>query len=194
MPKLEKIITTYTKLQYLNFVPEIRLFIREDKNLYHLLQQEYGNNVAFPFWAHTWAGGQALARYILDNPSIVKNKHIVDYCSGSSIVGIAANLSGAKKVTCVDVDELSTTAASLNARANHVQLEFSSNIPDHDLLLSGDPEVKQTIFDTIKSYNSIIGCPTRDQSMLHDFNILYNYNIITNEFPNGTVVNILSKI
>ena len=43
-----------------------------------------------PFWAFAWAGGQGLARYILDNPETVRGKRVLDFASGSGLVGIAA--------------------------------------------------------------------------------------------------------
>ena len=55
-------------------------------------------NIAPPFWAFAWPGGQAIARYILDNPSLVKNKSVLDLASGSGLAGIAALIASARHV------------------------------------------------------------------------------------------------
>jgi predicted nicotinamide N-methyase len=73
-----------------------------------------------PFWAFAWAGGQALARYLLDNPSVVAGRRVVDIASGSGLVAIAAAVAGAGFVTAFDVDPLAIAAISANAAINGV--------------------------------------------------------------------------
>jgi predicted nicotinamide N-methyase len=169
-------ITEHTRLQYLDFVPEIKLYIREDNKLKFLLQEQ-GIDI-YPSWAYSWAGGQGLARYILDN-DIVKNKTVIDYCSGGGIVGIAAKLAGAKEVICVDNDPLSFEAAQLNCEANGVEVLTSADMRDADIVLSGDPALQQPIFDFLKSKNAIIGCPIRIPELLVDYNSICSYVVPT---------------
>ena len=169
-------ISKYTRLQYLDFVPEIRLFLREDDMLKSFLKQE--GILSTPSWAYSWAGGQGLARYILDN-DIVKDKIVVDYCSGSGIVGIAAKLAGAKEVICVDNDPLSFEAVRLNCEANGVEVFTSADMHDADIILSGDPALQQPIFDFLKSNNAYIGCPVRIPELLIDFNSICTYVVPT---------------
>lgn len=174
MFNLKTFITKYLRLQYLDFVPEIRLFLREDNRFHSFLKEE--GIESYPNWAYSWAGGQALARYILDN-DIVRDKIVVDYCSGGGIVGIAAKLSGAKEVICVDNDPLSFEAASLNARANGVELIMSTEVQNAEVVLAGDPALQKPIFDYLKSVNAIIGCPVRKPELLDGFISLKTYEI-----------------
>jgi predicted nicotinamide N-methyase len=178
-------IQKYTKLQYLSFVPEIRLFTNKEKTMHDMLKQELGNNTARPYWTQSWAGGLALSRYVIDNPDTVKNKHVIDFCSGSGIVGIAAAMSGAARVTCIDNDTIALSSSLLNARANKVSIDVSETIIEGDILLAGDPEVKAGIFDIIKNTGSYIGCPTRNKSYLDKFDTITSYVIDTEEFPNS---------
>nr|WP_210329368.1 50S ribosomal protein L11 methyltransferase [Methylorubrum zatmanii] len=74
-----------------------------------------------PFWAFAWAGGQALARYILDHPETVAGRHVVDFASGSGLVAIAAAKAGATHVTASDLDPFALHAIPINAAANGVE-------------------------------------------------------------------------
>src|SRR6185295_14373313 len=80
-----------------------------------------------PFWAFAWAGGQALARYVLDNPQVVAGRRVIDFASGSGIVGVAAMRAGAADVLCADVDPFCGPAIGLNAQANDVELAFTAD-------------------------------------------------------------------
>jgi predicted nicotinamide N-methyase len=187
----EEFITQYTKLQYLSFIPEIRLFLREEHLLHPCLQQEFGKDTLYPYWSTVWAGGLALARYILENPDIVKDKQVVDYCSGSGIVGIAAALSGATRVTCVDIDKIALSSVKLNARANKVDVAIAEAFTVAEVVLSGDPDPKPLIFDTMKTQQKVfIGCPVRKQELLVGFEPIMSYNITTDEFVSGNDIHI----
>ncbi len=83
-----------------------------------------------PFWAFAWAGGQALARHVLDHPEIVRGRRIVDIASGSGLVGIAAMKAGAASVLAADIDAFSIAAIAINAVGNDVKLSITA----HDLL------------------------------------------------------------
>lgn len=76
-----------------------------------------------PFWAFPWAGGQALARYLLDQPDCVRGRVVLDLASGSGLVAIAAAVAGAASVTPSDTDPLAFAAITLNAGVNRVRLE-----------------------------------------------------------------------
>ncbi|HSM41438.1 MAG TPA: methyltransferase [Afifellaceae bacterium] len=76
-----------------------------------------------PFWAFAWAGGQALARYVLDNPHLASGRDVLDFAAGSGLVGIAAARCGAARVTASDIDPFAESAMALNAAANDVVLE-----------------------------------------------------------------------
>jgi predicted nicotinamide N-methyase len=73
-----------------------------------------------PFWAFAWAGGQALARYVLDHPETVRGKQVLDLGAGSGLVAIAAMMAGALRVTAADPDPWAGAAIGLNAALNGV--------------------------------------------------------------------------
>lgn len=79
------------------------------------------------FWAFAWAGGQALARYILDNPEIVSEQSVLDFGSGSGIVAIAAAKAGASQVIASDIDEYAAAAIEVNAKKNNVAVEVTQD-------------------------------------------------------------------
>jgi len=102
-----------------------------------------GAGIALPFWSIAWPGGQALARYLLDQPALVRGKRVLDFGCGGGIAGIAAAKSGAAKVVANDVDPLALQAARLNAEINHVVLELEAGdligrAVDADVLLAAD--------------------------------------------------------
>src|SRR5271154_4901084 len=75
-----------------------------------------------PFWAFAWAGGQALARYALDNPALIAGRRALDFASGSGLVAIAAALSGAAAVEASDIDAFAIAAIEANAAENGVSV------------------------------------------------------------------------
>lgn len=158
-----------------------------------MLKQELGKDTPRPYWTQQWAGGLALSRYIFDNPHIVKDKHVVDYCSGSGIVGIAAAMVGAASVTCVDNDPIALSVSLLNARANKSTISVSETMVDGDVVVAGDPEVLPFIFDKLRETNCYIGCPVRNADYLIGFDTLHSYNINTKEFSDGVVTYIINK-
>ncbi len=97
-----------------------------------------------PYWAFAWAGGQALARYVLDHPAIVAGRRVLDIASGSGLVAIAAALAGASAVRAVDVDPLAVLAIGVNAQTNGVTIAaeladvLDSTGGDADVVLAGD--------------------------------------------------------
>jgi predicted nicotinamide N-methyase len=127
-------------------VPEIKLHLaHEALPIWQKTEDELGEiGLPPPFWAFAWAGGQALARYILDTPSTVSGKRIVEIASGSGMVGIAAMKAGAKSVLAADIDLFSVAAIEVNSALNDVALSITSkdllagDAPDADLILVGD--------------------------------------------------------
>lgn len=102
-----------------------------------------------PYWAYAWPGGCLLARYLLDNPGVVKGRRALDVGTGCGVVAIAAARAGAS-VSAVDIDPLACSAARLNAELNGVELDISSvdalradapdapDAPDAHVVLAGD--------------------------------------------------------
>lgn len=105
-------------------VPEIRLHLAEESiALWEKTEEELERlGLPPPFWAFAWAGGQGLARYILDHPHIVAGHSVIDIASGSGLVAIAAMKAGASRVIANDIDEFAACAIALNAEANGVTI------------------------------------------------------------------------
>ena len=78
--------------------------------------------LAPPFWAFAWAGGQALARYVLDHPESVRGRRALDFASGSGLVAIAAARAGAAQVEANDIDGFALAAIVIKAEANGVEV------------------------------------------------------------------------
>jgi predicted nicotinamide N-methyase len=113
-------------------LPEIVLHLAEQSlPIWERTEEELGaSNLPPPFWAFAWAGGQALARYLLDRPDLVRGRRVVDLGAGSGLVSIAASMAGARHVLATDIDPLACTAMALNMLANGVTVE----VRDADLL------------------------------------------------------------
>src|SRR6188474_150713 len=117
-------ILANTKLLPVPLVPEIRLYLAEESlPIWQKTEEELGEmNVPPPYWAFAWAGGQALARYILDNPALLAGKRVLDLGSGSGLTAIAAMMAGASSALASDLDRISLAAAQLNAAINGVEI------------------------------------------------------------------------
>ncbi|KAB2849603.1 MAG: methyltransferase [Hyphomicrobiaceae bacterium] len=118
-------IRANTKLLAPPLVPEILLHLAEESlSIWQKTEEEIGAlGLPPPFWAFAWAGGQALARYVLDNAEIVAGRRVLDLASGCGIDAIAAMKAGAKGALAADVDPFAAVAARLNAEANGMSIE-----------------------------------------------------------------------
>jgi len=110
-------------------VPEIKLHLAtEVVPLWRLTEEELqAQGVPPPYWAFAWAGGQALARYVLDHPDLVRAKRVLDFGSGSGVVAIAAAKAGAERVIAADIDPFASAAIRLNAIANSAIVITTTN-------------------------------------------------------------------
>ncbi|RKN50675.1 methyltransferase [Micromonospora endolithica] len=127
------------------FVPEVRLYLAEDAILWWARMEAHaGRRLPPPYWASVWAGGQALARYLLDHPDLVAGRRVLDLAAGSGLVAIAAALAGAAQVVANDIDPYAVAAVTVNAQANHVSVVsrggdlLDSDPVGVDLLVAGD--------------------------------------------------------
>ena len=115
-PETEDLVRSATRWAAVPFVPEVTLLTAaEPFGLWDRTALD-----APPFWAFPWAGGQGLARYILDHPETVAGRAVLDMASGSGLVAIAAAKAGARSVLAADIDDNALTAIALNAAANAV--------------------------------------------------------------------------
>jgi predicted nicotinamide N-methyase len=130
-----EIVRTSTRLRSVALVPEIRLHqASEPISVWQRTETATGRTgLDLPFWAFAWAGGQALARYLLDHPETVRGRPVTDIASGSGLVAIAAARAGAAVVAAYDIDPLAVAAITLNAAANDVTvLAVGADILDED--------------------------------------------------------------
>ena len=126
--------------------PELTLYLADEITPIWKLTEEALAEIGLPppFWAFAWAGGQALARYILDHPESVAGKRVIDFASGSGLVAIAAMKAGAASVLAADIDVFCEAAIGLNAELNAVAVAFTEvNLldappPAVEVLLAGD--------------------------------------------------------
>ena len=141
-------VRAHTALAEVPFVPELRVFTATEVTpLWRATEARLGTlGIDVPFWCVPWAGGQALARWILDDPASVRDRRVVDFGSGSGLVALACARAGARSVRAVDVDPLAEAACLLNAEANGVSLDvlevvcgdLVGSVIDADVLLAGD--------------------------------------------------------
>jgi predicted nicotinamide N-methyase len=138
-----------TRLKQVAHVPEISLYVADESVPIWLKTEEELATIGLPppYWAFAWAGGQALARYVLDNPGIVAGRRVLDLASGSGLVAIAAAKAGAAPVIAADIDPFTEAAVALNAEVNNVYIEVllqdlldgaASPVPRYDVILVGD--------------------------------------------------------
>lgn len=135
-----------TRLQAPPHTPELALHLADEVTPIWKLTEEALEEIGLPppFWAFAWAGGQALARYVLDHPELVAGKRVIDFATGSGIVAVAAMKAGAASVLAADIDVFCEAAVGLNAEANGVEIGFTDrNLldappPEADVLLAGD--------------------------------------------------------
>jgi predicted nicotinamide N-methyase len=127
-------------------VPEILLHqAKEPISLWLLTEGEYRSEAPPPFWAFAWAGGQGLARYLLDHPAEVAGRSVLDLASGSGVVAIAAARAGAAEVCAVEIDPLAVGAIELNAGVNQVRIRvigedvLDRGLADLEVPVGGDP-------------------------------------------------------
>ncbi|WP_326560069.1 class I SAM-dependent methyltransferase [Micromonospora sp. NBC_01796] len=150
-------VRLHARLTPVAFVPEVLLHQADEPiGLWQLTEGEFRSEQPPPFWAFAWAGGQALARYLLDHPDEVAGRRVLDFASGSGLVAIAAARAGARHVRAVEIDERAGAAIELNARANDVPVDITvADILDDDwagdadLVLAGDVFYSQAMANRV---------------------------------------------
>jgi predicted nicotinamide N-methyase len=149
IPDRKAFIRANTRLKAVPHVPEIVLRVAEESvPIWQKTEEELdAMGVPPPYWAFAWAGGQALARYLLDHPAEVAGKRVLDLAAGSGLVAIAAAIAGAAPVIAADIDAFTEAAIALNAEANDVYIEIITQDlldrpapvePRYDVILVGD--------------------------------------------------------
>lgn len=169
MPPLddpEGFIIANTRVLPVPHVPEIRLHVADEATeLWQRTEDELQEiGLPPPFWAFAWAGGQALARYILDNPSLVAGRRVVDFASGSGLCAIAAAMAGARHVIASDLDAFAISAIGLNARLNGVADRIDATSTN---LLGTDSEADLVLAADVFYERDLAGAVTQWLSQIH---------------------------
>ncbi len=149
-----------TRPQHPPHTPELTLRLADEITPIWKMTEEALAEIGLPppFWAFAWAGGQALARYVLDHPEVVAGKRVIDFASGSGIVGIAAMKAGATEVLAADIDGFCGAALALNAGANGVAVSFTdldlldAPAPEADVILAGDICYEKPLADRVMAW------------------------------------------
>lgn len=173
-------------------IPEIRLHRASSSSglgrLAMLDEQGFGS----PYWAFYWAGGLALARFILDRPDLVAGRRVLDLGAGSGLVAIAAAMAGAREVIAADVDRYAVTALALNAAHNQVSVTAvhgdptTSGPPSADLVLVGDLFYERDLADRVTAFldrclavgiGALVGDPRRGHLPASRLTLLAEYEV-----------------
>jgi predicted nicotinamide N-methyase len=140
-------------------VPELRLHLaHEALPLWEKTEEELGElGLPPPFWAFAWAGGQALARHVLDNPALVAGKDVLDVASGSGLVAIAAIKAGARAAMASEIDCFALAAIAENAAANGVRAGVSGadmigRDEGWEVVLVGDAFYEKTLAERLLAW------------------------------------------
>lgn len=195
--KTTDFIKENTTLSAPPLVPELQFYLAGEMTpLWKLTEKRMQEkNVPPPFWSFAWPGGQALARIILDRPSLVAGKRVFDFASGSGIVALAAKKAGAAEVTASDLDPTAIVAMMMNAKANGLEMIVSHknwlgrDMKGFDVILAGDvfyewpmamhaeewlrTEVKDEGIDVL------FGDPGRNYVPREDIELLASYDVPT---------------
>lgn len=158
--KAKTFVREHTRVNDVPLVPEVKLYLADDSvALWRMTETELAASaLPPPFWAFAWAGGQALARFVLDQPHLVRGRRVLSFASGAGLEAIAAAKAGAAQVIANDVDQIACAAAAVNADLNGVTLEFfehdlvgTKNL-DVDVILAGDICYEQPLASAVEAW------------------------------------------
>jgi predicted nicotinamide N-methyase len=201
-------IRANTKLLPVPLVPEVCLHLAEESlPIWQKTEEELGRmNVPPPYWAFAWAGGQALARHLLDNPALVAGRCVLDLGAGSGLSGIAAMRAGAAHVLAADIDALALAAIRLNAAANGVAIETTAEdlleasrteTGSFDVILVGDLFYERPLAERVLAFMEaartrgaevIVGDPRRSYFPVDRFRQVAEYRVpVTRELEDAEI-------
>ncbi|HST92883.1 MAG TPA: 50S ribosomal protein L11 methyltransferase [Brevundimonas sp.] len=189
-------IRANTRLQSVPHAPEISLWLADEVTpIWRLTEEELGEmGLPPPFWAFAWAGGQGLARWLLDNQAEVAGRTVLDFAAGSGLVAIAAMKAGAASVLCADIDPFCGAAVAANAAANGVVLSFTADDlldaepPRVDVICAGDVFYERPMADRVLDWllraaqagtRVVVGDPLRTYFPREGFDLLAEYSVPT---------------
>ena len=193
-----------TRLLAPPLTPELRLCLADEAvPLWRKTEEELGEmGLPPPFWAFAWAGGQALARYVLDNPGLVAGKRVLDFASGSGLVAIAAATAGAGTVEASDIDAFAEIAIAINAAENAVAVtalaeDVVGADRGWDVVLAGDISYQKDMAEAATVWLEglaargalvLIGDPRRSYLALDRLECLIEYRVpVTRELEDSEI-------
>jgi len=198
-PGVLQFIRTNLPLGPVPSVPEIRLYKASPESGLWRMAETDKQGFGTPYWAYSWGGGLALARYILDHPRTVAGRRVLDLGAGSGIVAIAATKSGAREVIAADTDPYALAATGLNAQANAVTVSTlygdltGGPPPAVDIVLVGDLFYERELAERVTAFldrclaahvEALIGDPWREFLPSPRLRLLAEYPGL--DFGNGT--------
>jgi predicted nicotinamide N-methyase len=204
MPARDFILAN-TKLLPVPLVPEIKLHLAEESlPIWQKIEAELeARNIPPPYWAFAWAGGQALARYVLDHASLVAGRHVLDLGSGSGLAAIAAAKARAGAVQAAEIDAFAIAATTLNAEANGVTVMtierdlLADTQASAEVLLVGDLFYEKALAERTLAYCEqaqahqalvLVGDPQRSYFPRHRFEPLAEYAVpVTRELEDSEI-------
>jgi len=200
----EDFIRANTRLSPVPLLPDIELYLADvGTELRRKTELEVDTGYGPPpFWAFAWAGGQALARYVVDHPEVVAGKHVLDFASGSGLVAIAAAQVGARQVDANDIDPYAEVAMALNAAQNRVNvgIRVDDLIGSHepwDVILAGDvyyePKMSKRLVSWLTARAKagtlvLIGDPERAHFERENLRALASYDVPVVMFLEETAI------
>ena len=185
-----------TRVQTVPHAPEISLWLADEVTPLWRLTEEALQDIGLPppFWAFAWAGGQGLARWLLDHPREVAGKRVLDFAAGSGLVGIAALKAGATSALCADIDGFCAAAVQMNSTLNVVDADFTTkNLlegppPDVDVICAGDVFYEKPMSQAVLAWLTqahargiriLVGDPMRTYFPTTGFELLAEYQVAT---------------
>jgi len=185
-----------TRIQTVPHAPEVSLWLADEVTpIWRLTEEELGDmGLPPPFWAFAWAGGQGLARWLLDHPHEAAGRRVLDFAAGSGLVGVAAMKAGAISALCADIDPFCGAAVAMNAELNGVALGFTdadlleAPAPDVDLICAGDVFYEGPMAERVLAWLTeahgrgvrvLVGDPIRTYFPKSGFDLLAEYEVPT---------------
>ncbi|MBC7661983.1 MAG: methyltransferase [Chitinophagaceae bacterium] len=198
------LMRSVTKLESPRLVPELTLALVTAQSPWWSQTPDdlEGAGIAEPFWGFAWGGGQCVARYILDNPDLVRGKHVIDFGAGGGLITLAALLCDAAEVVATEIDPWAIMALEMNIadRPGRQCVIMSCEdwigrpLPQGTMLLCGDMSYEENLtvrlldwFATLEGCTILIGDPGRgfvDGSL---FEVLARYMVPSDNDSDGTV-------
>lgn len=198
-------ILANTRLMAPPLVPEIRLHLAEESlPIWRKTEEELGEmGLPPPYWAFAWAGGQALARYVLDHGEEIQGRTAIDIGAGSGLSAIAAAMVGARRVDASDIDAIAVAAIGINAIANGVSVEatiddwLAGAPPPADIVLVGDLFYERPLAERVMSFiqaaaargsRVLVGDPRRNYFPTDAFTAVAQFEVpVTRELEDAEI-------